>query len=461
MIIKNISHPSEEELIFEANISMLVNNQTEFSPPNFRDVNKFYYEAKRPLLYFNNKNKEVIHDICDDLIFCGIGPKDIPYYWDMQSGLLFKKYDNQFYIAPGAMYSKEYDIIDTFYLRQYIKNKDLRNMILFYSGNEVDEITSLSYLGYDVKSIFKEPIIEYYVTDKNELYELVNELNSSLSENKFFKKMWYRGPTKEFFCERDIEYSKALDIPNEYCKMPSLVPSLKRHINSKEDYFFNCSESLRWIAALRFWILLQNKNLVNTFPFLKNDLLDLLKEYNPIKISEYCLNDYALDDVWENLVQIPYDRTTVLVPQQYGGYSSMLDITDDLENALFFAQSCLDTKSMKYKIIEPTKDRILYLFGQCRNTSTYNISDDLFDYYPIDWECKVPQRIKNQKCGLLYGANNYAFNAYAYRILAKIHLGSDNIYTNRTVDEMFPNHESDDLYNLLLKVNPKLNGLYG
>lgn len=465
--MKFITHPTQEELLYGYEIYESIENQKHLKMFNFRDIDKFYPKLKMPINYFESNSKSIeitekylTKEYIDmGLQFCGIGPNDNPYFLDMHSGLLLKKENSNFFVSSGGFTSKEYDIIDTFYLRQYIKNESFRKSFIISDGMP-GEITSLLYLGYNVSDIYREPIIEYSVNSTTELNQLINELTKILSTSKFFRKLWFRGQTKEYKVHRSKEFSKLLKIPNEYCIMPSLMPSLKRQMCDIDTYNNICNESLKWTAAFRFWVLLQNKSLVNRFPEIKNIVLNLLDNYSAEKVCEYCSKDYSVEDVWEMLVQKPYTYADYLVTQQYGGLSSMLDITDDIDNALFFSQSKLDVETKKYKLIEPTADRIIYLFAQCRNTCTYELSSNIFNYYPVDWKCKMPKRIENQKCGLLYGANNFASNAYAYRIIAKIHLSS-SITTNKSVDEMFPNQEDDDLYDMFTKVTPKLNGLYG
>ena len=90
-----------------------------------------------------------------------------------------------------------------------------------------------------------------------------------------------------------------------------------------------------------------------------------------------------------------------------------------------------------------------------------DISNKVFYSSPIDGIHNIPRRIENQKCGLLLGANIFAKNTYAYRIIAKIHLKNSNITTTKKICEMFPPKEEDLLFKTYSDIKPKLNGLYG
>ena len=147
--------------------------------------------------------------------------------------------------------------------------------------------------------------------------------------------------------------------------------------------------------------------------------------------------------------------------QQYGGDTSMLDITDDLDVALFFTQSFLNQETKKYELCNPNQSNVIYVMAEGRGTCTLDVSTQMFKNATGNGINRLPPRIENQKCGLLTGASVFGKNAYGYRIVAKIHLHGDGILTTKKVEDMFPDLESDSLYKTYYDVEPKLVGLYG
>lgn len=173
--------------------------------------------------------------------------------------------------------------------------------------------------------------------------------------------------------------------------------------------------------------------------------------YNfPFDIHEYL---YIQDDLEE--------YAEILATQQYGGYTSMLDITDDLDVALFFTQSFLNQDTRKYEQCNPDQNNVIYVLAEGRDTCTLDVSTHMFKNATIDGIIQLPPRIANQKCGLLIGASAFGKNAYGYRIVAKIHLKGGNILTTKKVEDMFPDLNKDSLYKTYYDVEPKLIGLYG
>ena len=138
------------------------------------------------------------------------------------------------------------------------------------------------------------------------------------------------------------------------------------------------------------------------------------------------------------------------------------DIADYISNV---DTSKLNKATNRFKLCDPTHENIIYVFAQCADTSTYDISRNLFSQLSFNGiftgDYSIPARINNQRCGLLYGASLFEFNTYSYRIIAKIHLRSSDITTTKTVEEMFPSQEMDSLFKTFSNVIPGLEGLYG
>lgn len=377
------------------------------------------------------------------------------YYLDTYTGLIYR-YDGEFNVLSSGNFSSQHDIFDAAYFRQYLKDQTIKNRILTYSGIGVREIFSLDYMGYRLSDVFSVPILEYHAENRKELDEIINTIKSCLSQTRFFKKLWFRGQRAEYPNIRSNETIQKLGFNNGYNTMPSLVPSLGRNI-SLENYSTISNEVMRWKIAFKIWTLVQTKEYKDILglgtsgyeemmTYIEKDkLAEFIKDY-PYDLSDYLINEYS------------EEKATILTTQQYGGYSSMLDITDDIDVAIFFTQSRLNLEKNKYELCVPTEKNVVYVFAEGRGTSTINISNDFLDLNNADY---IPTRIKNQKCGLLTGANIFAKNTYAYRVIAKIYLKNGNFHTTKKVEELFPSKEKDPLYHVFTDIKPQLNGLYG
>lgn len=243
--------------------------------------------------------------------------------------------------------------------------------------------------------------------------------------------------------------------------MPSLIPSLGRNIKNGS---FDKSElaNTYWDKAFRVWVLSQMQGYGSAFSRGTKSYNQLISGLEAPKMMEFINNcSYDIEDVL--IIKSEEEMAMVLAMQQYGAQTSVLDITDDLDVALFFSQSCFNNKTKKFELCEPTSENVIYVMAQCRGTGTVDLSVDLYKYlsFSFDEAVPLPARIKRQKCGIQTGANMYAKNTYAYRVIARIKLNGSNILTKKTVSEMFPNATEDSLYQTFLDAKPTLDGLYG
>lgn len=276
------------------------------------------------------------------------------YFVDCVSGLILCQEGKKFSIAKGACTSKEYDIFDAAYLRQYIAHPEIRKQRLIISNPLVWEgaITTLSYLGLDLRDIFLTPILEYTVSTVAELEQCVQEISSIISESKFFSKLWFRGQRKEYTLTRSQDVISKLGLPCEYGSMPSLVPSAGR-ITKTEQYKTIRNEQLYWGAAFKVWLISQADRFKPQFSIDVPMYMELIQNLDVDKMVEYLSNcPYDIEGIF-----FAEDRLAhILATQQYGGCSSMLDITDDLDVAIFFCQSNLNSETRKYELCGPSSE---------------------------------------------------------------------------------------------------------
>lgn len=426
---------------------------------NLRDICRFSPDT------FLNFEKECTIDgrdssmVADGIYHCRTDEYGREYFVDSNSGLVLLQEDSEFSIAKYACTSKHYDIFDAAYLRNYIAHPEKRRQGLVVA-NGIGEITTLDYLGLRVKEVFSTPILEYTVSTRRELNELISEISSILSESKFFRKLWFRGQRREYENATTKGVVNRIGFPGEFTKMPSLVPSAGRLIDA-DKYKDMRRQSIFWNQAFKVWLLSQLKGAVQEFRIDGEMYKEMLSSLEPDKMIEFLNNNpYDIEEyVFEQDGEPMW--ASILASQQYGGCTSMLDITDDVDVALFFTQSCLNRKTGKYELCEPGSSNVIYLLATTRNSCTIDLSKNIFESIPYEGTYKVPPRIFNQHCGLLRGADMFSKNTYAYRILARIKFSGDGVETTKTVDEMFPSMEMDTLFKTYSYAEPKLTGLYG
>lgn len=452
---------SIEELNFEAELMLRIENlYNRYMPVNFRDINRFSPEMYRMF----SKSCEALNVdnsmMNDGILYLDTDQHGRKYYLDTSSELIYYVDDGIYYIAMGACSSRQYDIFDAAYFRHYISEPNMRKQVLAYPGSVWGSVTTLDHMGCKVKDIFSVPIVEYTANSLSDLKDIVTGIADSLSTSKFFRKLWFRGQRQEYYENRSDKTLCRLGFPKEYERMPSLIPSLGRNITKE-----NCDEMklnmMYWIEAFKIWTLTQSEEFKEEFAISGESYLKIVKSLEPRKMAEFVYN-YPFDIGEYVCFQDDLEEfSEVLATQQYGGYTSMLDITDDLDVALFFTQSFLNQKTKKYELCDPTPNNVIYVMAEGRDTCTVDISTDMFKNATNDGIFQLPPRIKNQKCGLLIGASAFGKNAYGYRVVAKIHLNGKDILTTKKVKDMFPDLENDSLYRTYYDAEPKLMGLYG
>ncbi len=456
----NMNTLENEKIIFEYEMAKKIEDI--IACPRFnslRDVDIFC-----PQVYSNFEKESLEVNVDNTMAQDGILYMDTnknsgcKYYIDTYTGLIYA-YDGSYRVLYRGNFSSQFDVFDAAYFRQYIVDANFRNKMVVDMSCGMREILTLDYMGYSIKDIFTQPVLEYTANNKNELDEIIDDIKTVLSQSKFFRKLWFRGQRREYSITRSLNTLKKLGFPLEFASMPSLIPSIGRCITN-ENYLDLRNDAMHWMKAYKVWTLVQSDEYKNIFGIGTKGYKEIIQSIEKDKYAQYVWEcPYDIEDY---LFYQPYDeRPSILTTQQYGGYSSMLDITDDIDVALFFTQSFLNLETMKFELCAPTEENIVYLFAEGRDTATIDISNKVFYSSPIDGIHNIPRRIENQKCGLLLGANIFAKNTYAYRIIAKIHLKNSNITTTKKICEMFPPKEEDLLFKTYSDIKPKLNGLYG
>ncbi len=168
---------SAEDLIFESELIMRIENLYKKNMSvYFRDTNKFCPEMYRMFsesCEIQNVDNSMLKD---GILYLHTDNQGKKYYLDTSSELIYYIHDGICNIAVGACSSRQYDIFDAAYFRQYISKPNMRERLLVYLGNAPGSITTLDYMGYKIRDIFSVPILEYTANSLNELKKLLQKL---------------------------------------------------------------------------------------------------------------------------------------------------------------------------------------------------------------------------------------------------------------------------------------------
>jgi hypothetical protein len=143
--------------------------------------------------------------------------------------------------------------------------------------------------------------------------------------------------------------------------------------------------------------------------------------------------------------------------QQYGYITSLLDLTNDIDVALYFTQASMDAGRLHKQ--SPGESRVIYVFAERRSGDFFRHGSELF-WGDEGWANSLPPRLERQKAGFLMGSTCRAQNFYANMIVACIYLEDTSIQTSLRDEDLFPGPDSDLLYRTLLDSRPVLKGLY-
>jgi hypothetical protein len=143
--------------------------------------------------------------------------------------------------------------------------------------------------------------------------------------------------------------------------------------------------------------------------------------------------------------------------QQYGYVTSLLDVTQSLDVALYFSQAfMIDNKIVKKP---PAAGRVIYVFAERGAADFFKSRDDLF-WGSDGWVQEMPPRLKRQKAGFMSGSTDRIRNFYGNMIVAKIWLGADAPVSEIEDEELFPDTGGDLLLRTFVEARPPLEGLY-
>jgi hypothetical protein len=131
--------------------------------------------------------------------------------------------------------------------------------------------------------------------------------------------------------------------------------------------------------------------------------------------------------------------------QHYGLPSNILDITHDIDVALFFAQNEATSDSVFIPVDYSAKSPLIYIFLLVPGMDRFIDSRTLSEHYRLE-------RPLRQQCGLLCGASYITRNYYARFVGIKIHLKQPiEFKRDLSADYLFPDRSVDPFLDALLR----------
>lgn len=315
--------------------------------------------------------------------------------------------------------------------------------------------------------------LELDAGDVSELSELIEALQELFCTTCGAQRLWFRGQRNDFLVERSQEITSLVyGVPFQSSLHPSLGRYAKHHPGEMGYAFAKYGPNRRWIKPFLIWMMRANGHWFANEPeclkVLGEVLIDECDErfgqlLGQIQSSGFFYDDQHLrwpdqaDDLrqWFFVFMKHFEFGVTL--QQYGYCTSLLDVTEDVDVALYFTQSRM--LSAKMCRMPPQKGRIIYVFAERDRADFFQHGVDLF-WGTDGWSRTLPPRLSRQRAGFVAGSTNRTQNFYADMIIAIIRLDQQVPETTLTDEDLFPPPEEDLLYATLRESRPYLDGLY-
>lgn len=416
-------------------------------------------EESRKLLKKYIPDNKICEALIDDNVFPVCEAENHLVLYDCMIGMPYMLGSDGIFCINDYMTSAQHDVKEAAALRWRINNQSkdscrVESLVAINMPQFISHYGS-AFMGYSTSSLF-EPLPIFDVYSSNELNQAIREIQKAVGD----KRLWYRGQAKEYTFCRSKETIQTLQLPQEFECVPSLLPSLGRVKKSTKLLVtnYNC-----WMEVFNIWLISENSDFRRSQPQKYNEVLSQLHKLH--QMPEYCKGLRMDPRMPENIEEVLCGnkmlyKAGVLCMQQYGMSTSYLDITTDIDIALYFTQSRFNKDTKQIEEVEPNESRVIYVFPDLRGTVTLDSGNAIFSN-TMPWPLSIPKRLVNQQCGLLSGANGTHKNNYSFRTIAKIVLHDKKIISPLKHQDLFPDRHSDTLFDILSQARPSLNGLYG
>ncbi len=343
---------------------------------------------------------------------------------------------------------------------------------------QFDTYTHLTYL--DGLGIVESKLVHpltINVSSRGQLDKVFDELNNLFCGTCSAERLWLRGQRQEYPLPRPADLCQKL-YGSPY--QASLLPSAGRFAvknPGKMGFGFALSGPHNpWKKPFLIWMMRENSDWFRRAPRALDVLSRVLSDEDdesfvkllidlqmPSKLTGLAdpTEDIAWPDEADDLRQWFFafmkPHSFGITLQQYGYISTLLDLTEDIDVALYFSQAEMTAGRMRKQ--SPKDGRLIYVFAERRSGDFFRHGRDLFwgDY---DWVRRLPPRLERQKAGFLKGSTSRTRNFYNNMVVARIYLEGESLETTLEDNDLFPGPESDMLYRTLLDSRPKLDGLY-
>jgi hypothetical protein len=247
-----------------------------------------------------------------------------------------------------------------------------------------------------------------------------------------------------------------------------LVPSLGRFAQKNPGavdlgYAFG-GPSHWWKKPFLIWVIRANPSWLNSNPAFRNRLEASLREPDDDNFTKILATvpydpdvPTEVDDLLQWFFAFYKYSSWIWVLQHYGYLASMLDVTSDLDSALFFTQARM--VNGRFVLPDPENGRVVYVFAEARTPSTFWNADEI-DWGDTDWCQQLPARITAQRGGCIMGSTWFRQNYYGHLVVARVWINGNDCRTSLKVEDMFPPPENDLLLQTLLDTRPPPDGLY-
>ncbi|MCK7149447.1 hypothetical protein L8O47_00745 [Enterobacter roggenkampii] len=280
------------------------------------------------------------------------------------------------------------------------------------------------------------PVIQ--VDSEEELFEFLEKLRDN-SKHIPDMKFWFRGQNKDYLTPDRKKLSLTGITP--YCNIrdSDFTPSLYRHydsfIDSPERYEDLVLELAKWTSHA-------------------NQIL------SPQVYDELIRGKKGVASV-DELGLKSYQKGLIL--QQYGAPSAYLDITSDVNVAIWFATNKCNMQNNKmsydkyqfnYTNSSPEDWPTIFIFPLVKGIHPHLNLNEIFSNFKNE-------RPARQKCGLLGGAGNLARNYCARYLGIKVRLGPNFKSSSQLkASDLFPNEKEDYILKYLKNSDLSENKLF-
>lgn len=397
-------------------------------------------------------------------------PDRLPFLLDTVTGLPFIVWEGRIVVAVTRLLGHEHDVIDARYYRsRLVGNAPGQGGVIatpLMTGGSIDRfvgaytIEDLSYLG--------TPIVDFHASSTAECTAILSHIHDTLSIGPYYKRIWLRGQRREYTLERSKIVCEALGYGTDGERQPSLLPSLGRYAvehPSQIDWgWVVFGPNHLWKKPFLIWVIRQNPQWLRHYPVFMERIEASLRTDDDEEFARI-LGDIQfdprvpteVDDLRQWFFAFYKFSIWILVLQQYGYLASMLDLTWDLDTAVFFTHARIIDGA--FALDAPSPGRCIYVFVESKRSPSFWDACDI-SWGDEDWNRDLPARIAAQRCGALTGSTRERQNLYGNLVVARIYLhGSDFVSTRQPAD-LFPCEEDDLLYKTLRESSPRPEGLY-